>query len=104
MCFVLPSTRSVSAQVMWSFHRWQENAPDVISESLKIQKIPGGLPPDPQPPLDSRYAQHTHTIHCHPKVTYVDICPPLIIFLNETLLTTWAENDVLIRIPHPVIN
>ena len=34
---VFPSTRSVSAQVTWSIDRWHENAPKVVSESLKFK-------------------------------------------------------------------
>ena len=74
MCFVFPSTGSVSAQIMWSICRWHENALEVVSESLKLKNFPGGRGGEegvPTDPPGSWCTQHTVPIHHPPKVTYV---------------------------------
>ena len=66
--------------IMWSFDRLHENAPEVVSESLKFSW--GACP---QTPLGIRYAQHTNSIHRPQSCLHLTFAPTLKIFLNEPL-------------------
>ena len=57
-----------------------KNAPEAISEGLKFKNFLGGMPPDP--PTGSTAI---HSLFTPTNFLEVLFCPPLSIFLNETL-------------------